>query len=73
MGKGREDGAVSNPREQQCPLPITHPAGRRWVGQEMGRAGGWPEPPPAPSRGTFPAQRARSPEREKEKAEGLGK
>lgn len=65
-------GPISNPREQQC--PPHHPPSR----QEMGRAGDgsgrWmARAIPAPSGGAFPTQRARSPEREKEKAEGLGK
>lgn len=64
---------ISNPREQQ--RSPHHPPS----GQEMGRAGdGWVgqvdgQSHPNPSGGTFPVQQARSPEREKEKAEGLSK
>lgn len=62
----RGDGPIPNP-ESNSALPTTHRAGRRWVGQVGGQS------PPAPPEVLFPPQRTCSPEREKEKAEGLGK
>lgn len=75
-----EDGMVGKVGGQPCSQPqkatVPSPSPIVWAGEGSGRGrvSRWmARATPALSEGTFPTQQAHSPEREKEKAEGLGK